>query len=90
MTYKDFYKIACFLNECGRENFTPEEIACNAYDYLLKYQESITNQQSTADMKALCNELVEDMDWADYADDPQTEITIQDMEKILGDTVDEL
>ena len=41
MTYDDFYKIAEYGNENWKGNFTPREIACNAYDYKAEYDYSI-------------------------------------------------
>ena len=43
MEYADFYDIAEYGNENWKGSFTPKEIACNAYDYYVEFQESKAN-----------------------------------------------
>ena len=38
MEYSDFYDIAEYGNEHWKGNFTPKEIACNAYDYMRDFE----------------------------------------------------
>ena len=40
MTYEDFYDIAEYGNANWKGNFSPKEIACYAYDYLVEFEES--------------------------------------------------
>lgn len=82
MTYRDFYKIANYLNECSNNIFSNEDVACNAYDYLIEYEQSIIHEMPTKDMIVLCTELVEDMDLHDY-DDTEDIIDLYIMEKIF-------
>lgn len=44
MNYGDFYDIAEYGNENWKGNFTPKEIAENAYEYLEEFRESIGNR----------------------------------------------
>lgn len=82
MTYKDFYKIAHYLNQCSNNIFSNEEVACNAYEYLVEYEQSIIHEIPTKDMIVLCTELMEDMDCHDY-DDTDDIIDLYTMEKIF-------
>ena len=82
MTYRDFYKIAEYMNECNNNIFSNEEVACYAYEYLVEYEQSMIHEMPTKDMIALCYELVEDMDCHDY-DDIESELDLYTMEKIF-------
>ena len=82
MTYRDFYKIAEYMNECNNNIFNNEEVACYAYEYLVEYEQSMVQETPTKDMIVLCNELVEDMDCHDY-DDTEDIIDLYTMEKIF-------
>ena len=83
MTYENFYKIANYLNECNNNIFSSEEVACNAYDYLIEYQSSIENNYPTMDMFLLCWSLVEDMDYPDYLGIENDDLDIETMEKVF-------
>lgn len=82
MTYRDFYKIANYLNECNNNIFSNEEIACYAYDYLIEYEQSMVQETPTYNMIVLCTELMEDMDCYDY-DDTDDIIDLCKMKKIF-------
>lgn len=84
MTYRDFYKIAEYMNECNNNIFNYEEVACFAYDYLFEYEQSMAQETPTKDMIVLCTELVEDedMDCYDY-DDTDDIVDLYTMEKIF-------
>lgn len=82
MTYRDFYKISHYLNECNNNIFSNEDVACNAYDYLFEYEQSMVQETPTYNMIVLCTELVEDMDLHDY-DDTEDIIDLYTMEKIF-------
>ena len=40
MEFNDFYTIAEYGNENWKGSFTPREIACNAYNYLVDFEQS--------------------------------------------------
>ena len=61
LEYKDFYDIATYGNENWKGSFTPKEIACNAYDYLVEFEESKKNGV-TETIKELIRLLAEDGD----------------------------
>ena len=60
MTYADFYEIAAYGNENWRGKFTPEEVACNTYDYLYEFEQSKQDGQETKSIKTLILLLVAD------------------------------
>ena len=60
MTYADFYEISEYGNENWRGKFTPEEVACNAYDYLCEFERSKQDGQETEAIKTLIILLVSD------------------------------
>lgn len=70
MDYSQFYDIAVFGNENWKGNFTPREIADNAYTYKVEYDLSIEQGKPTRTMIELCKLIVEDMDWLDYVENP--------------------
>lgn len=85
MTYRNFYKISHYLNQCSNNIFSNEEVACNAYDYMQEYELSYMRSKPTRDILILCTELVEDMDCHDYDYDKREneEFDIETMEKIF-------
>lgn len=46
MEYGDFYDIAEYGNANWKGNFTPKEIACNAYDYLVEKANGFKHDRS--------------------------------------------
>lgn len=80
LDYKDFYDVAEYGNEHWKGNYTPKEIACNAYDYKVEYDLSIIQGKPTGTMMELCRLICEDMDFTDYTD---TALTIEQMKNIL-------
>ena len=60
MEFSDFYRIAEYGNDNWKGNFSPYEIACNAYDYLCEFQTSKENETLTEIIKTLCSLLAED------------------------------
>ena len=69
INYEFFYDIATYGSENWKGNFTPKEIACNAYCYLCEFQTSKEAETPTQIMKSLYELLVEDgteaaLDWA--------------------------
>lgn len=60
MEYSDFYDIAEYGNEHWKGSFTPKEVACNAYDYLCEYRESLVKGKPTHTIKELYKLLIED------------------------------
>ena len=93
MNYEDFYKIAEYGNENWKGNFSPLEIATNAYDYKVEYDYSIEQNKPTRTMIELCRLLVEDMDFQDYfetLEESENALTIEDMDKIFSDFLENL
>ena len=67
--FRFFYDIALYGSENWKGNFTPREIACNAYTYLCEFQTSKETEEPTQIIKSLYELLVEDgseecLDWA--------------------------
>lgn len=90
LEYADFYSIAEYGNENWKGNFSPREIACNAYDYKVEYDYSIKQSKPTRTMIELCKLICEDMDYADYAEiqeESENALTIEKMSKILSDFI---
>ena len=88
LEYSDFYDIAEYGNERWKGNFSPREIACNAYDYLCEYQVSKIKGKPTHTMIELCKLICEDMDYTDYAEiqeESENALTIEQMKQILSD-----
>lgn len=62
MEYGNFYDIAEYGNANWKGNFTPKEIACNAYDYLVEFEESKARETVTPVIQELCKLLAEDVE----------------------------
>ncbi len=60
MDYADFYDIAVYANENWRGKFTPREIANNAYELFLDFQESCKQGKPICSMVGLLENLTED------------------------------
>lgn len=88
INYEDFYDIAEYGSKNWKGDFTPKEIACNAYEYKTEYMLSLAQGKPTHAMTELCKLICEDMDFADYADvqeESEKALTIEQMENILED-----
>ena len=86
LDYKDFYNIAEYGNEHWKGKFSPKEVACNAYDYKVEYDLSLTQGKPTGTMIELCRLICEDMDFTDYADtqeESENALTLEQMKNIL-------
>lgn len=83
MTYSDFYDIAEYGNENWKGNFTPKEIAENAYDYLCEFQESMESIRVTPVIQELLRLLDEDRSEAAlyYANMLRYELKLNTVEK---------
>ena len=93
LDYADFYNIAEYGNENWKGNFSPREIANNAYDYNVEYDYSINQGKPTHTMIELCKLICEDMDYADYAEiqeESENALTVERMEQILSDFLIEI
>ena len=93
MIYDDFYAIAEYGNENWKGNFSPREIANNAYDYLCEYQASKIKGKPTRTMIELCKLICEDMDYSNYAEiqeESKNSLTVEQMKQILSDFVMEI
>jgi hypothetical protein len=80
MEYIDFYDIAAHGNIVWKGNFTPREVACNAYDYKVEYDYSKVNGKPTHTMIELCKLICTDMNWVEVSENI---LTIEQMDKIL-------
>lgn len=60
LEYGDFYDIAEYGNANWKGYFTPKEIACNAYDYLVEFEASKARETITSVIQELCKLLAED------------------------------
>lgn len=63
LDYVDFYDIAEYGNKHWKGSFTPKEIACNAYDYLVEFEASKASKARktiTSVIQELCKLLAED------------------------------
>lgn len=60
MTYGDFYDIAEYGNKNWKGNFTPKEIAENAYEYLCEFYASLEHTRVTSAIQELLQLLDED------------------------------
>lgn len=84
MEYSDFYDIAEYGNEHWKGNFTPKEIACNAYDYMCDLEWSknayVTDVEIAENIRELAKLLAIDgsdeaIQWlGQIADELRTEI----------------
>lgn len=60
LNYEFFYDIAEYGNANWKGCFTPKEIACNAYDYLVEFEASKARETITSVIQELCKLLAED------------------------------
>ena len=70
MEFRDFQKIATYLNEINRGKFTESEVLESAQDYWEEYYASCKQDKPSKAMQSLCDELYQDMDYMDYMDLP--------------------
>ena len=88
MRFEEFYTIAEYGSKNCKGNFTPFEIASNAYTYKVEYDQSKEQNKPTYIMIELCKLLVQDMDFSDYADnleESENALTVEEMDKIIND-----
>ena len=90
LDYADFYNIAEYGNENWTGNFSPREIANNAYDYKVEYDYSIKQGKPTRTMIELCKFICEDMDYADIQEESENALTVEQMKQILNNFVMEI
>ena len=90
LDYADFYNIAKYGSENWKGNFSPREIACNAYDYKVEYDYSIEQGKPTNTMIELCKLICEDMDYAEIQEESENALTIEKMKQILSDFLMEI
>ena len=93
MEFNDFYTISEYGNENWKGNFTPREIARNAYDYKAEYDYSIEQGKPTHTMIELCKLICEDMDYVDYAEiqeESENALKVEQMKQILSDFIMEI
>ncbi len=62
MEYKDFYDIAEYANvNWNKCKFTPKEVACGAYDYLVDFEKSCKIKKPVGCIIGLLDNLEEDI-----------------------------
>ena len=62
ITYETFYEIACYANEnWNKGNASAKEIACDAYEFLVGFEESCKAGEPQGCLKALLDNLEEDI-----------------------------
>lgn len=86
MTYSDFYDIAEYGNANWKGNFTPKEIAENAYDYLCEFKESMEHTRVTHTIQELLELLNTDRSEIalEYANILRYELKLNTIERIEG------
>lgn len=88
MTYEKFYTISKEVNKMNHDLFCDEELKQFSNDYLFEYELSKKQNKPTHTMIELCKLLLLDMDFEDYFDtleESENALTIDDMEKIFND-----
>ena len=60
LEFEDFYDIAEYGNKNWKGSFTPKEVAQNAYDYMLEYEDSCSRGKATSTIEDLYQLLVDD------------------------------
>lgn len=58
--FEFFYDVATYANENWKGKMSPKEVAYNAYEYTLSYEESKANGKPNAVMESLCEQLLDD------------------------------
>ena len=76
MEYSDFYDIAVYGNANWKGNFSPKEIATNAYNYLMDFEYSKSKGKVASTIQVLIEWLLDD--WYSTENDPDMEIMLND------------
>jgi len=58
--YEFFYNVATYANDNWKGKATPKEIACNAYEFLISFEESKATGKTNATMISLLEQLLDD------------------------------
>lgn len=58
--YEFWYDVSEYISEINKGNATPREIALNAYEYLVEWQESIEANMVRETIEIIINMLTED------------------------------
>lgn len=82
LDYVNFYDIAEYGNEHWKGNFSPREVADNAYNYKTDYDFSIAEESVSPTMIALCELICEDRNIP-----MSKKLTLDQMQTILNDFV---
>ena len=78
MGYDFFYDIAEYANISWNKNgFTPKEVACGAYEYLLDFKQSCKDREPVGTIAGLLQNLKEDIS------DPQACQWVMDMTAVI-------
>lgn len=89
LTLNDFIKIARYGNDHWKGCFSEREIIENAEIYKADYDYSFETGKPTHSMVFLCTNIVEDMDYMDYAD-VENVLDLKTINKILNDLLETL
>lgn len=90
MKKEDFVKIGNKLNEISRNTYTEKEMQENINIYWNEYQWSKANNKVSNILEDLIFYIVEDMDKADYEDTENKINTIDEMEKIFQNFIENI
>jgi hypothetical protein len=90
MKKEDFVKIGNKLNEISRNTYTEKEMQENINIYWNEYQWSKANNKVSNILEDLIFYMVEDMDKADYEDTENKINTIDEMEKIFQNFIENI
>ena len=61
LNYEFFYNVATYANNNWKGKATPREIACNAYEFLISFEESKANDKANATIESLLDRLLDDI-----------------------------
>lgn len=90
MEKEDFVKIGNELNKISRNTYTEKEMQENVKIYWNEYQWSKANNKVSNILTDLIFYMVEDMDKADYEDTENKINTVDEMEKIFQNFIENI
>ena len=90
MEKKDFAAIGNALNKMSRNTYSEKEMAENIETYWAEYQWSKENNQVSNILQDLIYILYADMDLHDYDDTENVVKTVEEMDKIFAEYLEEI
>lgn len=90
MEKQDFATIGNYLNEASRFSYSEKEMEENIETYWNEYQWSKANNKVSTILQGLMFYMVEDMDFQDYSDTENVVKTVEEMDKVLEDFLEEI